>query len=96
MFSLIEEHRSKKEFSISEEKAVKLFDLQADAIRNIRDTEGYKQIKEFLGRERDAALKRLMTTKKDDLPDVKALLAVTDRLLTFLSSRENGSPRQVA
>lgn len=91
--SMIKEYNSEKEFNKSEEKAIKMFDAQADAIRNIRTTDGYLQIKEFLKMERDAAIQRLTTTTKEDLPSVRALLTISDKLLSFLENREKDSPK---
>lgn len=91
--SMIKEYNSEKEFNKSEEKAIKMFDAQADAIRNIRTTDGYLKIKEFLKMERDAAIQRLTTTTKEDLPSVRALLTISDKLLSFLENREKDSPK---
>lgn len=86
--NMINEYNSEKQFSQGEEKAIKLFDMQADAIRNIRTTDGYLAIKDFLKREKDAAIERLSTTSKTDLPEVRALLNVTNKLINFLENRE--------
>ena len=82
------EYSSEKQFTNGQDRAVKLFDMQADSIRNIRTTDGYIAIKQFLQTEKDNAITRLMSTTKADLPEVRALLVVTSKLLEFLANRE--------
>lgn len=88
ILSLLQEAESQREFNRAEDKAIKLFDMQADAIRNIRTTDGYNAIKEFFRAEKEAALQRLMTTNKADLVEVQASLRVSDKFLKFLENRE--------
>lgn len=96
IFDLIEEYKSEKAYSHGEEKAIKLFSMQADAIRNIRTTDGYLAIKDFLKREKDLAIDRLASTNKADLPEVRALLNVTNKLLNFLENREKDLPKSAS
>lgn len=93
ILNLLKEAESVREFSKAEDKAIKLFDMQADAIRNIRTTDGYNAIKEFFRAEKDAAIQRLMTTKKDELADVRATLTISDKFLRFLENREKDSQK---
>lgn len=93
ILNLLKEAESAREFSKTEDKAIKLFDMQADAIRNIRTTDGYNAIKEFFRAEKEAAIQRLMTTKKDELADVRATLTISDKFLRFLENREKDSQK---
>ena len=93
ILNILKEAESAKAFSKAEDRAIKLFDMQADAIRNIRATDGYSAIKDFFRAEKEAAIQRLMTTKKNELADVKATLTISDKFLRFLENREKDSQK---
>jgi len=89
ILDFVKEHQSKKEFSHAEDKAVKLFDTQKQAVKSIKDTEGYREIKEFFKREKEAAENRMITSAKED-KKAFAVFQVAKRFLAFLESREVG------
>jgi hypothetical protein len=89
IFEYFEEQKSVKDFKEVQDKAQKIFDVQKKAIRDIKDTEGFKAMREYWVLERDGAIQRMSTSKGDD-EVAKAMFILADRYLKFLESRLKG------
>ena len=87
IFDYLKDRESKKTFDEQNSEAIKTFGRQKEAVKSIKSSEGYAEIKRFFERERKIALDRVMTAKKDD-PMAKATYLIANNFLEFLKSRE--------
>lgn len=87
IFDKFKDRESKKTFEDMNSEAIKMFDAQKNAIKEIKGTVGYKELKKYLGRLKDAATTRVMTASVND-EKAKAMYVMVDEFLKFLESRE--------
>jgi len=65
---------------------LKMFDQQKGAIKEISSTVGYKELKRYFERLKDASVNRMVTGLNDE--KAKATYQVANDFLRFLESRE--------
>jgi len=84
--SLWQEVKSQRKYLSDLQKAEQYFEAQKEAIRAIKDTQGYKEMRMYWMREREASIERLKTAKGSDLHDAQARLTVSQSFLDFLDN----------
>lgn len=82
----MQERDSKNSFAETQGRAEKMFNAQKEALKGIADTTGFKEIVSFWEREKESAIQRNMTAKKEDAT-AKAMYQLADRFLKYLSAR---------
>lgn len=79
----VKESRLQKTYDTATQRAVEMFLNQKDAINNIKDTEGLKEIRMFFEREKEASMQLIMSSSKNNEKE-KGRYDLADRFLTFL------------
>jgi hypothetical protein len=87
IFENLKDYKSKKTFDEMNSEIYKMFDIQKEAIKGIKSSNGYLEIKKYWQRSKDAAVQRMTTAKKSD-EKAKAMYILADEFLRFLESRE--------
>lgn len=85
----LDEVNSERKFLASQERAEEFFLMQSDAIRSIKDTTWYKEIRMYRVREWEACVVRLWEIKSDNIADYKAVQAQINLARNFLDFLEN-------
>lgn len=81
------DYKSKKSFEEINNESLRMFDAQKNAIKAIKNDEGYKEIKKFWSRAKEAAMTRMISSVVND-ERAKAQYGLADEFLKFLESRE--------
>jgi hypothetical protein len=87
IIDLMKDHKSKKTYEEINADALRMFDQQKNAIKSIKNEEGYKEIKKYWGRVKEAAITRMISSTVSD-ERAKAQYALADEFVKFLESRE--------
>lgn len=86
---LREEVASEKRFLADEQAAEQYFTSQSDAIKAIKDTRGYQEIRMYFVREWEACIDRFETMQSDDPKKYLALQAKLSFARKFLDFLDN-------
>lgn len=87
--SLLKEVMSQRKYLSSIESAEEYFVKQGEAIRSIKDTIGYQEIRMYWVRERDAIVTRMSELRSDNIADYKALQAEERLAYKFIQFLDN-------
>lgn len=84
--SLYQELQSQRKYLRDLDTAEKYFSAQREAIRAIKDTQGFQEIKLFWFREWEACIDRIRTAKWTDLQDAQSRLAISQSFIDFMDN----------
>lgn len=88
----LNEVRDEMRYLSSMQRAESYFSSQRDAILNIKNTIGYKEIKKYWQRVREASVVRLSQVESQNVADYKkaqAMVQIAQEFLDFLENVEN-------
>ena len=90
IFDYLEERKSKSEYTEQQEEAIRMFEKQKSSIRDIRKTDGFKEILAYLDRSVNACESRIRTGKstedKEKMFDKREMFIELKEFLIRLSS----------
>ena len=86
IFNLLNEYNSKKRYHTEKNEAMEYFIQQKRSLEAIKNTKGFKEIKEYRQRVVLACNDRLRTIKSEDIKRVQGELDLAMQFLDFLDS----------
>ena len=83
IIDVINDNKAKKVYAKSIDDAVKIFEQQKNALKKIKNTEGLKEIKDYFKREKEASMRLIMNSSKNNEKE-KGRYELADNFLKFV------------